>query len=181
MTDLRLDWASQFLDALEPFGAFTFQTFDDSKRKRDHLVRIMHGTLTDLKDQLCDLNHRGAGIFVTVNKTDLKGRCASNITAIRAVFIDMDGKPLPQQWTVQPDIITQRSLINWHAYWIVTTKQQSLDEFPITQKHLAQFYKSDPKIHDLPRVMRVPGFLHKKNEQQPQLLELIKCQAPWTF
>jgi hypothetical protein len=40
------------------------------------------------------LNREGAGVFVTVNETDLKGRTAKNITSVRAVFVDLDGAPL---------------------------------------------------------------------------------------
>jgi len=39
-------------------------------------------------------NEQGAGIFITVNATDFKGRSADNINRIRSVFADLDGAPL---------------------------------------------------------------------------------------
>ena len=41
------------------------------------------------------------------------------------------------------------------------------------QKRLAKHYKSDPAVCDLPRIMRVPGFQHLKNLNNPQPVELI--------
>ena len=41
-----LPTAALFLDALDPQGKFTFQTFDDDESRKDKkLVRVLHGTL----------------------------------------------------------------------------------------------------------------------------------------
>ena len=43
-----LKTALEFLDALEPNGHFTFQTFDDRKSgKNSSLARVLHGTLAE--------------------------------------------------------------------------------------------------------------------------------------
>src|SRR4029453_7398428 len=83
------DDAERFLAALDPTAtSYTFQTFDDDAGRRDqNLTRILHGTLAGRWDLLASLNRRGAGIFVTVNATDGKGRSAENITRVRALFI----------------------------------------------------------------------------------------------
>jgi hypothetical protein len=96
--------AESFLKALDPStDRFTFQTFDDveerkEKRKdtgeKDPFAKIRHGTLAQHWRELVKLNEQGAGIFVTVNRTDFKGRAETNIKAIRAVFADLDGSPL---------------------------------------------------------------------------------------
>src|SRR5262245_34977334 len=87
------DMAERFLRALDPEATrFTFQTFDDNKDRKDKSVaRVLHGTLAEHWGTLVKLNEQGAGIFVTINRTDLKGRTAENITGIRAVFVDLDG------------------------------------------------------------------------------------------
>ena len=36
--------------------------------------------------------------------------------------------------------------------------------FSELQKALAAEFSGDPKVHDLPRVMRLPGFLHRKGQ-----------------
>ena len=42
------DVAQRFLDALEPNGKFTFQTFDDDQDRRDKsLARQLNGTLRE--------------------------------------------------------------------------------------------------------------------------------------
>lgn len=160
-----LDEARRFLHALEAGGLFQFQTFDDSKGKRSHLARTMYGTLEQYADELTRLNNDGAGVFVTVNRTDGGGRKAQNVTAVRGLFIDGDGIPLPLSWHCMPSIIVARDETHWHAYWLLFDGEKglALEQFAATQKRLIQFYGSDSVIHDLPRVMRLPGFWHRKN------------------
>ena len=91
----RLPTAALFLDALDPQGKFTFQTFDDDESRKDKkLVRVLHGTLDKHATTLTTINQKGAGIFVTVNQTNLKGRKANDIEKVRAAFVDLDGRPL---------------------------------------------------------------------------------------
>ena len=83
-----LSTATNFLDTLEPQGEFTFQTFDDDQsRNNKNLVRVLHGTLNKHATILTTLNQKGAGIFVTVNKTNLKGRKATDIVRVRVRLI----------------------------------------------------------------------------------------------
>lgn len=87
--------AKAFLAALDPAGArFTFQTFDD-RCKNPTLARILHGTLAQHWNTLAQLNAQGAGVYVTVNETNLRGRKASDIVRVRCLFLDLDGAPLP--------------------------------------------------------------------------------------
>ena len=106
--------ADRFLNALDPRGVFTFQTFSDreedkrtyvdkdgKKKTFDPNARVFHGTLAEHGQQLVELNQRGVGIFVMVNEGDgvvHKGkrtcRTAASVMAIRALFVDLDGSPL---------------------------------------------------------------------------------------
>jgi hypothetical protein len=81
------DEAARFLSIIAPGETkFTFQTFDDDPdRKSPQLVRVIHGTLAEHFDVLASLNAQGAGVFVTINATDLNGRKAENIVKVRAV------------------------------------------------------------------------------------------------
>jgi hypothetical protein len=86
----------RFLAKLDPTGGFTFQAIDDNKERKDKsLARILHGSIKQHGARLCQLNAEGAGIFVTINATDGKGREIKNVVRIRAVFVDLDGAPLP--------------------------------------------------------------------------------------
>ena len=86
----------RFLQCLDRNGAgFTFQTFDDdSERKSKALVRIFNGSFAEHEAALTELSAKGAGIFVTVNETNLKGRKATDITRVRSVFVDLDWRAI---------------------------------------------------------------------------------------
>ena len=158
--------AAKFLHALDPLAnSWTFQTYDDSPAKRPHLAAIRHGSLEKCAPWLSAQNAAGAGVFVTINETDLRGRKAANIVRPRALWADFDdgrtdtydrliADPVP------PSIIVESSPGKLHAYWPV--KGLALDEFTPMQKRVIAQWGSDSKITDLPRVMRLPGFLHRK-------------------
>jgi putative DNA primase/helicase len=125
--------ALRFLLHLDPAATFfTFQTFDDNeeraaafKAKHKHadwkITRVLHGSLDQHAAALNALNAQGAGVFVTVNETDGKGRKEGNIVRIRAAFADLDGAPLEPVLAngMQPHIVTETSPGRWHAYWRV--------------------------------------------------------------
>jgi hypothetical protein len=151
----------------------TFQTFDDNADRKDpKLVRVLHGTLNQHADELRYLNSKGAGVFVVVNDTDGKGRKAENIIRVRAVFADLDGAPLDPvlQHYLPPHVVVETSPDHFHCYWRVTGLP--LELFSGVQKAIAARFNSDPVVCDLPRVMRVPGFWHRKGT--PFMSRLIR-------
>lgn len=158
-----MEAAQRFLDLLDPDAtSWTFQTFDDNADRKDKsLAKVLHGTLADHAARLTDLEKRGAGVFVTVNETDGKGRLSKNITRARAVFVDLDGAPLkPVQAWCQPHIVTATSAGRYHVFWRVS--DLPLGEFKGVQKKLIAAFDADKAVNDLPRVMRLPGFHHQK-------------------
>lgn len=173
--------ADRFLNTLDPQATtWTFQTFDDSPAKHPRLARTRHGTLEQHRAELKRLNDSGAGVFVTINETDGKGRKATNIKRVRAVFVDFDTQdsgtvgrlladPLP------PSSIVETSPKKYHAYWIVDNL--ALEQFTDLQKRMIAEWGTDPKVHDLSRVMRLPGFMHRKDEPFQCRVELSDpCQ-----
>ena len=169
--------AVRFLRTLAPNGSLlTWQTFDDDKKRaRQTLKRVLHGPLTKHAATLAKLQKQGAGVFITVNECDGKGRCAENVTNVRALFVDLDGAPLEpvEKGPLAAHIIIESSRGRWHAYWRV--KDCALEEFRELQVALAARFNSDPQVQDLPRVMRVPGFLHQKGE--PFISKLLQADA----
>jgi len=103
--------AATFLAALDPSALeFTFQTFDDnSERKSVSLTQVLHGSLDQHFETLVALSAQGAGIFVTINETDGRGRKAENVTRVRAVFVDTDGAPQEPIEAVLPHIVVESS------------------------------------------------------------------------
>ncbi len=181
MTNLepRLDIAESFLAALDRNARFTFQTFDDTASKRKNLANILHGTIAQHFDTLRQLNDAGAGIFVTVNRTDLKGRKASNIVAVRGIFADFDnGTDGVKGFPLRPNIAVGTSPGNLHLYWFAD--DIPVDAFTPTQKALINRVRSDASVHDLPRVMRLPGFFHRKSNPHLVTSKVLRTER-YTF
>jgi hypothetical protein len=175
-TPIDLQEAERFLTALAEGEPVTFQTFSD-RENGPALARILHGTLQQCASTLAAMNRQRAGVYVMVNAGDLKGRRRENVTGIRALFVDLDGAPLEPVRTaaVTPHVIVESSPGKWHAYWMVSGCE--LRDFERYQRALAARFNGDPKVCDLPRVMRVPGFAHCKGEPfRSRIIELHEIQ-----
>ena len=166
--------AQTFLSLLdEETEHFCFQTFDDNKHRKDPaLIRVLKGTLEEHWQALSALNRRGAGVFVTVNATDGKGRKAENITRLRAIWQEADrpNTPLPP---LEPHIEVGTSFGKHHRYWLIdesTAPQHT--EWQAVMNRQVKDYGSDPNAKDVARVLRLPGFYHQKNPDQPHLVRI---------
>jgi putative DNA primase/helicase len=158
---------------------FTFQTYSDSPENReghkaqgirDPLARILHGSLAQHWDELVRFSAAGAGIYVTVNETDFRGRSAANIVHIRAHFCDLDGAPLAnfRRIRLSPHFYTETSPGRYHVCWRVA--EATLGQFKSVQQRLAVLMDGDPSVCDVSRVMRLAGFAHQKEPAQPFLV-----------
>jgi hypothetical protein len=58
----------------------------------------------------------------------------------------------------------------FHMYWPI--RNGSLDNFVPIQKALVQKFSSDPRITNVSRAMRVPGFYHMKDPDDPFLVKV---------
>lgn len=176
-TDLTT--AKRFLSALAGGEPVTFQTFADING-RGTLARILHGPIEKHDDTLQDLNYRGAGVFVMVNEGDLRGRRAENVVRVRALFADLDGAPLAPILAAcpPPHIVVESSPGRYHAYWLVA--DCPLDRFPALQSAIAAKFGSDPVVKDLPRVMRLPGFIHQKGASFQTRIHGEHAGVPYT-
>src|SRR5262249_30712218 len=117
-----------------------------------------------------------------VCETDLKGRKTNNIKRVRAGFSDLDGAPLEPvlaDGEPQPHIVTVTSPGRFHAYYL--GEGIPLDQFESLQKAIAARLNGDRAVHALPRVMRLPGFIHRKGE--PFLVRILQINDiepyPW--
>ena len=170
--------AQRFLDALAgPGQSFVFQWFPDSKACSVPAAHVF-STLDNVDHRLVNLNESGCGIFVTVNESD-GGRKKEDITHVRAVFVDLDGSPLQPilDAELKPHIIIESSSGRWHAYWLVT------DDFPLNrfrdcQQGLANRFNGDASVCDLPRVLRLPGFTHRKKDPFVTRIHRMENELP---
>ncbi len=123
-------------------------------------------TLAEIEaGQFMTANIARVGVFWTVNvlKPGATRRKAEEVERVAAVFVDLDGQPLPADgFHLPPTAVVESSAGRFHAYWAVA--DLPLEEFSTVQKHLASLYGGDMTVHDLPRVMRLPGYWHGKQE-----------------
>jgi RepB DNA-primase from phage plasmid len=61
-----------------------------------------------------------------------------------------------------PQIVVESSPGRFHAYWLVVGMPPN--DFSACQEALIERFGSDRAVKDLPRVMRLPGFKHRKGK-----------------
>ncbi len=171
-----------------------FQTF---KSRPDFIIepKWRFGSLTECEDWLTKDNRRGAGVYFVVNYCDGAGRSASNVTRVRALFVDLDGSPVDPvlNCALKPNVILESSPGRYQAFW--RTKNVSLGEFTPLQKALIKKFDADPSCKDLGRVMRLAGFWHLKREpfmsrihyynlgfpcERDMLIDRLGLEVSWT-
>jgi hypothetical protein len=156
-----------------PQTPVTFQVFDDEKdRKSKNLSRVLHGTLEQQLPKLIRYNDDGAGIFLAINETNLRGRCMSDIVRIRCLVSDKDNGVFSTDLSPTPTMRVESSPGKEHAYWVLREPSTEIHRFEILQKRIAAKFATDPSVSDASRVMRVPGFLHMKDSDSPALVRI---------
>jgi hypothetical protein len=180
---INLREARRFQKALAGNSPVTYQAFDGRKRNRNLALWVFHGWFEDVQTDLVILNDKGADIFVMPNEGDGHGRKEENVIRIRAFYLDLDGSPLEPvlAWELPPHIIIETSAGRYQAYWLVRDCPVDKKLFSTIQVALCNRFGGDPAVtKDLCRVMRMPGFIHQKNE--PFLSRIIKLMdaPPYT-
>lgn len=133
-------------------------------------------------DALCDKNTEGNGVFWVVNEG---GQKTKDITAPRALFVDYDGDDLDGFMNrlsamPPPHAIVESSPRKRHVYW--KCQGVPVEQFKALQQGLIAQLGTDKSIYDLPRVMRVPGFVHQKGKPYPvRLLRIEEKQPDYTL
>ena len=172
--------ARAFLAMLAPKATvFTFQTFDDNKDRKDKtLARVITGTLDEVWPQLVALSKQGAGVFVTVNETDGKGRKKENIIRVRAIWQedDGDGKEIP----LTPHIKVESSPGKYHRY--IRVVGMDFKQHRTAQGIMVSRYGSDLNAKDVTRVLRLPGTPHQKDPSKPFMVRVVETNErdPYT-
>lgn len=173
---INIEQARNFLYNFDPDLNITFQLFDDTKTSP--MARRYTGHFTwSLQDEKCieyltEANLAGCGIYFTINETDGKGRSESNIKTIRCLAADLDGAPLEPvlNCQIRPHYVIESSKGRYQCYWFIDpisiddfgSFEEAKRSFKTWQVALARRFHSDESISDLSRVLRVPGFYHKK-------------------
>ena len=164
-----LDQAQLFTDTLHADEALNWRCIHGQHKT----VKSLIGKLDGQRQSLSTLNQSGFNVFITLNQTDGLGVAASNIAGVTALFADLDGVPIENiaKFPFKPTFINETSPDKYHAIYKVTGLP--LNEFSRCQSALAGAIGSDPSVCDLPRVVRVPGFFHTKNQSTPFLSRMV--------
>lgn len=189
---LDLDTAAQFLNFMSGgTGTCNLRTFAEGPAKKSNdrgnnsslELPVLPQDLLPLDAQ----NRQGRGIFWVVNEG---GQKSADISAPRALYVDYDAGKTDECPTLEeferrlsklppPHAIVESSPGKRHVYW--KCHGVPVGEFKALQQGLIAQLGTDKNIHDLPRVMRVPGFLHQKDKAQlVQLLHLDEALPAYT-
>lgn len=176
-----LDQACRFLDTIDPDvrwpeTPWCFQTFLEKGNPNDGFQSWhVHGQISDIAPRLASVNSEMGGVFVTINETDGLGRKGDNIVRIRAVFADLDDAPLDPilNCGLTPHAIVESSAGRYQVFWRVSDCE--LDAFEAVQLAIAARFNSDKNVADKSRVMRLPGFYHRKHGGC-FMSQLISCE-----
>lgn len=130
---------------------------------------------TDCIETLKEHNKHNRGIFYVVN---YGGHNDADITRINAQFVERDEGSFEEQQTKidafgLPPSMVIKNRKSLHTYWFVTDAK--VEKFRGIQKGLVKHFGGDPMCVNESRVMRLPGFMHCK--QDPVEVECI-CFHP---
>lgn len=137
---------------------------------------VRHGRINKLIPEIEMWASRRAGIFISLNETDLKGRQKENIKNVRAIALDFDTLPV-KDFILQPtfEVKTKRGI---HAYWVLKKpKRKNTIWYRFASKIikiLCEYYGADRGATNINQVLRLAGTTHNKNPFKPTLVEITK-------
>lgn len=145
------------------------------------------GTIEEMLPRLIERNKEGYGIYTTVNAITptMEGgfprRRAEDVTRVRACVADWDDK---HRMVINPPLetsmVVETSPGKYHLYWLVEG-DFPLEEYANVQRGVVAAMGTDKSVIDLPRVLRVPGFMHTKGKQTMVKLRKSKPNLRYTF
>lgn len=117
-------------------------------------------------------NAQGFGVFSTV-QTFRGRRRIENLDRIRAWAIDLDdGTKEQQRRRIARSPLIPSSIVEtksgYHVYWYALGAHKAF--YRALLDRLVAFFGADSNARDLARVLRVPGFLHLKEPDDPFLV-----------
>lgn len=181
---------SNFLHFAASNGVINLRTLGGENAK--HTINI-----SELQQWLEDKNQKQIDCYFLPNHG---GQSAKEITHVSALWIDVDAKdsqwdsirledgsiPLPA-FHITPSMVIRSGSGGFHAYWILNEPVEvAAIDFKFNQCALINHYQSDKGIHDLCRIMRLPGsnnhkhdqinpcFVEYSNDQRYELAEILK-------
>ena len=119
---------------------------------------------------------QGAGVYVTINETDLRGRRSANITRIRAVWQE-DDNGFQGALPLDPSLTVETSPTHHHRYWLVGDEwpadTQGCADFIAIMERMIASYASDKNVKDTARVLRLPGFVNRQHGVPHHVVRIV--------
>jgi Primase C terminal 2 (PriCT-2)/RepB DNA-primase from phage plasmid len=173
---MDLDEARRFLKLLDPNATtFTFQTFDDDQERKDGTLARAIVTNDVADPRLLELYARGSGIWVTVSETNGRGRKSADIVRFRSIWQEDDDE-FDGELPLEPGIVVVTSPGKCHRYWPIAddwpADEQGRRDHAAVLDRLVADYGSDNGAKGPNRVLRVPGFLHRKDPDNPHMVRI---------
>lgn len=160
------------------FKDCTIQTFCDDKELWDNRLAHKFSQNWINRDEIKKLNDKWAWIFFSVNSMKEWERDKESVIWINAWACEIDGmdkelqRNLIEVAPLYPSLIVE-SKNSYHMYWFA--KDGTKENWNKICRGLRNFFDGDPAIaSDISRVLRVPGFNHLKDRNNP-----FKCTVYW--
>lgn len=180
--EVDFDEANRFLKRLpQEDQCFHFRMWHEIHRNRSAHKEDFPQTFEDIKEKFKTLNEKGYFCGLVVNEGGNKNE---DIKRIRAIFVDLDHIALfypnakTEEWIecltngqiLLPHMIVETSPLKFHAYWIVNDVQ--VGEWIALQNQVMSLFNkekeyADGGVNNLARVLRLPGFFHRKDAAKP--------------
>lgn len=177
MTNLQYD---VMCDTYPNFKDCTIQLFDDNKNRKDtSLAKKVDISKFDndvVSDTLKKYNDKWAGIFFSVNSMQPGKRDKDSVTHINAWICECDDFTKEEQMDKIKDCPLPPSLIiesnkSYHMYRFA--KDWKIENRNKICRWLCNHFWWDPQVVEVSRVLRVPGFNHMKNPNEPFMCEIV--------
>lgn len=134
-------------------------------------------------DHAKKLNEDGYGIYETVNEFQ-ELRRETHLVKLKYFYVEFDDKDKLSQaqrlkYFLQPTKIIE-SKAGYHVYWAIEDDlvsdwgiEKAIVIYKNIEKNLVAYLKADQGVKDVARVLRVPGFLHQKDPNDPYEIKYI--------
>ena len=149
------------------------KTFDDSWKKRWHLVKELEQENQWLLEQL---NKDWAWIFFSVNPMQTYKISRDNIAWLSAWICESDELPKEEQQElikkapIKPSMIVESNK-SYHMYWFCDNATK--EKWKWICRWLAKYFNWDVKVIDFARVLRLPWYYHMKDPNNPFMCKLV--------
>lgn len=129
--------------------------------------------------ELLTENASGQNVYYGANpRKHAGGTKAGDVAMARCLFADFDGidEAEARQRMRDAELPEPAAMLNsghgLHCYWRLAEPMHGLHEWRVVQKRLIAALDSDDKVHDPPRILRLPGFVnHKEPAAMTVLIE----------